>query len=139
MTAPLKNQPYGLDTSCTDFLRPGVLVTGGRLVAEACYRRLITSKGQLKSDPDYGFCVADLLQRGMSAAELAQIGPQIEAELSKDERLDDVVVTVDVDTTGPSLALTIESVGTLSDGSTFTLALQVSDVTTTIFNLQVSS
>lgn len=124
---------YGQDTSCTDILRPGVLVSGVMLIAEACYRRLITTKGSLEYDPTYGYSLIDLLQRAMLPDEIAAIPRNVRAELLKDDRIDDVTVDSSYDVGSASLSLTVR--GTASDGTSFALVMNASQVSVQLVSI----
>lgn len=78
---------YGHDTSCTDDLYPGRVVSGAALLAEAAYRRITTPRGRLLDDPSYGLDVRAFMHRGMTPKEIARIPGIIEAEVAKDERV----------------------------------------------------
>ena len=105
----------GLDTSCTDSLRAGRIVRSFRvLVAEACYRRLITPRGTLRGgeqEANYGLDLAGLIGSVVpsgGAALVASLPGQIKLELLKDERVEDVAVEITSTTNGAkglSLAL----------------------------------
>lgn len=123
---------YGSSWSCVDDLTmPSVLVKGNRVVAEAVARRLITRRGQLVDDPNYGFALTDYLEADLPPAELARIRAGVQAECVKDERVSGATATV----TLAGAVLVVVIVLTVATGP-FTLVLSVSDVNATI--LQVS-
>jgi hypothetical protein len=107
----------GLDTSCTDSLHAGRLVRAFKaLVAEACYRRLITPRGMLRGgeqEANYGFDVSGLIGAVVpsgAATLIASLPGQIKLELVKDERVEDVATTVTSSENGAkglSLGLTV--------------------------------
>lgn len=129
----------GLDTSCTDSLRAGRLVRTFRtLVAEACYRRLITPRGTLRGgeqEANYGLDLAGLVGSVVpsgGAALIASLPGQIKLELVKDERVNDVATAITSTTNGAkglSLALTLRittdegAVSLLLAADTVTVAL----------------
>jgi hypothetical protein len=85
--------PLGADMALGDDLDPAHRLTSGLgLLVLDLYRMLITDKGQLIDDPDYGLGVRRLLHRAMTPAEIAQAPKQIEAGMRQDER----VLRVDV-------------------------------------------
>lgn len=123
---------YGTSWSCVDDLTmPAVLVKGNRVVAEAIARRLITRRGQLVDDPNYGFALTDYLDADLTPAELVRIQAGVQAECLKDERVSGATSTVTL--AGSVLIVAIAL--TVAAGP-FTLVLSVSDVSATI--LQVS-
>lgn len=87
-------QPYGRDVSCVRRVQYGRVVSGARLLAEACYRRLITDRGQLLDDPNYGFSLSRYLNRALTKAEEAALPGLIRLELMKDARVESVSVLV---------------------------------------------
>jgi hypothetical protein len=79
---------YGYDLSCVTDLDPmAIEVSGYTVLAQALVRRISTPRGGLIDDPNYGFDVPGLLKDDMTPAQIAQIGPQIDAEFLKDERV----------------------------------------------------
>lgn len=136
MAVPLQSDPYGRDLSCTDRIIPGRLVSGGQLLAEACYRRLITPRGQLLDDPTYGLAVCQWLGREMTPEFLVSVPGQIRNELTKDPRIEVVEVTVTTlrgASGAPEMVIDIEGRGV--EGETFELSLHVSDVKVQLLSL----
>lgn len=98
-------------------------VTGRPLLIEALLRRLVTVRGSLLGEPDYGTDVRDWVNDDVDAAGAARLGAAISAELSKDQRVksasavasfvDDILtatITV-VDAAGPfKLTISIDEV-----------------------------
>lgn len=104
----------GRDTWCADVLRPGRLVTGQTLLAQACYRRLITPRGALRGGDEegaYGLDVAGYAGALGDAAALA-LPAAVENELLKDDRVASVRVeaTRSVNAGAETLTLTIDVV-----------------------------
>jgi len=129
---------FGTDTSCTDSLRTGRLVSGPRLVAEACYRRLITPRGSLFGGDDeanYGLDLADLIGSVSTKAQVAALPGQIQTELLKDERITSASATVTASKSGPSVTYQI-SISAQTDAGPFSLVLSVSDVTVSLLGMQ---
>jgi len=139
MTTPLVSPPYGQDTAATTRVFFGQISSGAQLVGEAMFRRFITETGTLEYDQDYGFNVAGaLLSAGPnpSIASLMALRSRMTREALKDERVDDVVVTITQNANGATLSLDIEIDVTLDTGDTFTLSLNVNDVTTTLLGIE---
>ncbi|HSN26434.1 MAG TPA: hypothetical protein VLT45_09115 [Kofleriaceae bacterium] len=64
------------------------------IVAEAIARRLDCPAGGLIDDPLYGKDLREYLNRGTTDAELMRTAAEIRAEVMKDDRVDQAVVTV---------------------------------------------
>lgn len=108
MTSNLRATPlYGIDTSCTDKLLPGVLARGVQVVAEAIYRRLTTPRGMLLEDPDYGRDVREYLSMEMTPTNLARVPGEIRNEVMKDDRIESCELTSTITGTGASVALEV--------------------------------
>lgn len=110
---------------------PSVRVTANRIVGEAIARRLITPRGRLVDDPNYGYALSEFVNADLPAGELARIQAGVQGECVKDERVSTAKATIVL--AGAILVATI--VLTTAAGP-FTLVLSVDDVTATI--LQVS-
>lgn len=63
-------------------------------IGDALLRRLVTQRGALWDDPDYGWDIRGRLNTGMTQAELDTVARQVRAECTKDPRVSDVIVTV---------------------------------------------
>jgi len=88
---------FGSDLDCADDITSTARELADDdplIVAQACYRRLITPRGSLVDDPEYGFDLRSLLHRGMTTAVLGAVEGQIKAELVKDDRVASLSVTV---------------------------------------------
>jgi len=120
---------FGRDTWCRDTMRPGHLVTGKDLLAQALYRRLITPRGTLATDPNYGLDVASYLG-AMGDVALAALPSLIEAELRKDDRVQTVVVTPSITRASDATERMILdiSVRSIDPGVSFSLTIAVDDV-----------
>ena len=126
-------QGYGADTWCFDSLSPGRFATGPMLVAQACYRRLITPRGMLAGDDDasaYGFDVAGHIGAVGNAAAIHSLPGLVSAQLGQDDRIAGLSVTAAETTAADgSVSIELEISASLADESgTFTLTLAVSDV-----------
>jgi len=126
-------QGYGSDTWCLASYQPGRMVTRGTLVAQACYRRLITPRGTLRGIDDedeefaYGFDIAGYVGAVGIDTAVAALPTQIQNELKKDERVRDVVCRVAALRRPDGTAdLTVQIDATLADESdTFQLTLNL--------------
>jgi phage baseplate assembly protein W len=134
-TAPQTAPSYGTDLSCVSDMDPGAVeVSGLTLLGQACARRLMTPRGRLLDDPNYGTDITRYVNDDLSPADLAKIGSGVDAELVKDERVSASSTTVTFPSTG---ILTLAIQVTPSTGPTFKLVIAVSQVTATL--LQVST
>lgn len=123
---------YGTDISCTnDFAPDGRVASGRRLLAEAICRRLITPRGRLIDDPNYGFDLTGYVNDDMSAGDIAALRAGIEAECIKDERVSAATCAASLATSGiMNISLT------LTDGAgPFALVLAVSAITISILSV----
>lgn len=93
------------------------------VVSQACYRRLTTPRDGLVDDREYGLDLRAYLHRGLTASRLRSVEAQIKSELTKDERVDAVQVTVDQDD-AETCSVTIA--GETAEGP-FSLVLELTD------------
>lgn len=122
------NSDFGTDLSCVTDLTPQcTVVSGRRLLAEAIARRLITPRGRLIGDPDYGTDITDLINDDVDATTIGAMRSAIVAECLKDER----VVSAEVTITAPPGGTGSYKIDiSLEDGDgPFPLTLDVSEVT----------
>ena len=115
----------GTDWSCTSDVDPaGRMVSGRTCLAQAVYRRLITPRGVLIDDPNYGYDIAGELNDEVRPADVGRMQSAVQAECLKDERV--VAASVTIVFAGGTLTVTI----ILTDSAgPFTLVLAVSAVT----------
>lgn len=130
---------FGTDVSCVNSLRTGRLVSGPRLVAEACFRRLNTPRGTLiggEDEQNYGLDLADLIGSVATPSAEAALPGRIQAELLKDERVASVVVNVTstMDSAG-AVTWSIDVEGDTAEGP-FSLQIGVSEVTVDLLGIQ---
>lgn len=136
MTTPIKFPPYGRDTSATTCVHYGIMSSGVRLVAESLLRRYMSRRGMLRSDPSYGLDLVEWLQsNNLNGRNELALQSEMYSEAKKDERIDDVVVTVRSTTVNAVQSMAISVDVTLDTGDTFTLALSVNDVTVELIEL----
>jgi hypothetical protein len=128
---------YGRDLSCVtdcDWKFSEVDPMSPLGVGQALLRRLITVRGTLDDDVDYGLDVRGYLNRGTTAADLRSLASRIEGECEKDDR----VLTVEATVVTPSMrTLRIGlRVGLQSpEGRSFDLVFSVTDATVLIETL----
>lgn len=118
----------GTDLSCTWDLDPRcAVVTGRRLLAEAVFRRLITPRGMLIDDPEYGTDITNMINDDMTPTEIEALRAAIVHECGKDERVESATVAIAAPPSGTgryTITITLED----ADGP-FDLTLSVNDVT----------
>lgn len=88
---------FGRDWSCVldvapDFAEVDPASTVG--VGQAAIRRLITARGTLPGDRNYGMDVRAYCSRGVTVQDLRELEGLVRLELAKDERIEDATVTV---------------------------------------------
>jgi hypothetical protein len=122
---------FGTDLSCVSDLTPNMAeVSGNTVLAQAIARRLITPRGRLIDDPNYGYDLSAFLNADLGPGDVGKITANVYAECLKDERVLDAQVSV-------SLALNVLTVTvTLSTANgPFTLVLSISSVTTSLLTV----
>lgn len=123
---------YGSDVSCvTDLAADGRVVTGFTLVGEAIARRLITPRGRLIGDPNYGFDLTQYVNADMSPRDIAGLRAGVVAECMKDERVNRATVNAELDSVGILTLTILLDLGVES----FTLVLSASDVSVTLVSV----
>lgn len=126
----------GVDIACINEIPSSFsLAKGYTNLAMALLRRLQTPRGFLAEafddDPEYGYDLLERLNDELTEAELGGIDGEVEAELRKDERVEDITTSFVFSRADNAAELTID-VHT-ADGP-FRLILKISDLTTTILN-----
>lgn len=135
MPTPPSQVNYGYDIAMGPTLQdlsPDMSEIGGRtLLAQACIRRLITYRGTLIDDPNYGTDVRLYLNSDIDTRLLGQIASAVDAELEKDERVLRSRTTATF--IGGILLLSVQ----LADqAGPFSLTLSVTDVTVALLKVQ---
>lgn len=131
---------YGTDFDCSDdFTEEFRLVSGITLIAQAIVRRYDTPRGMLLDDPSYGTDLKEYLDEDIDDTTLEQIRSDILGEPVKDERIKLVTVQSMTVTSGDKatdISLAIQLGVTLSDSTTFTMTISVSQVTVDLLEVQ---
>jgi hypothetical protein len=120
---------YGSDLSCIEDLTDDMEELDPfsvRGIGEAVIRRLITQRGTLQDDPEYGHDVREYLNRGMTTADIGDAQTTIRNEIAKDDRVADSSVTLRLETL---TSLTVSIVLTPADPNItpFALTFAVTD------------
>lgn len=123
---------YGTDISCVSDCSPEMAeVSGRRSLLEAIARRLITPRGRLIDDPNYGFDLTQFINDDVSPADLARIKSGIEAEGIKDERVISIVAGLNLLASG----VLIVTVDITDEAGEFSAVLSVNAVTISILTV----
>jgi phage baseplate assembly protein W len=126
---------FGSDISCTWGVDPRcAVVTGRRLLAEAVFRRLITPRGRLIDDPEYGTDITAYLNDDVSPRTLAMLKSAIVAECAKEERIEGASVII----TPPAMTAIgayIIEISLESAEGPFTLTISATNVTVALLNV----
>jgi len=88
---------FGTELSCVTDVTPDWAETDPNSpegIVEATIRRWTTPRGALIDDPNYGYDLRAYCNRGVSSAELRTLALALEAEASKDDRVDAIDVTL---------------------------------------------
>lgn len=86
---------FGVDLSCVDDLDPAMAeVSGIEVLRQAIARRLMTPRGALWQDPNYGLDLRGYISKATDGAVLASLPGQVRLEILKDERIDSATVQV---------------------------------------------
>ena len=96
---PTGDLGWGTDLSCTSDFAPGfpdVAQDDVASIRQALVRRLLTPRGSLYEDQDYGLQVAQLLNAGFDTKTAQGYAGAIRNELTKDDRVDECAVTLTV-------------------------------------------
>lgn len=88
------NSALGSDLAGTSDLTPSMSESAGRqCLVENLVRRLLTPRGGLVDDPNYGYLVSSFVNDDLNVADVPRLAVNIANEIAKDERVEDVNVT----------------------------------------------
>ena len=124
----------GTDFACVDDLDANLSLVDGRLgLAQASARRISTPRLGLHYDPNYGFDIRNELGRPFGQRIASQ---NIEQEILKDERVNDVVASVEtviVATSADEVSGDMRiNISLTDDEGPFELTLEVADGVTAV-------
>ncbi len=125
---------YGRDLSCVDDLAvdfSDVDPESTRGIAESLVRRLTTPRGKLLDDPNYGLDLRQYLNTGIvSPNGISDVSVAVRGECKKDDRVDDLTVTVDFTESTKVMTVTLRvlPVDSTLGGFTFTFILDAAGV-----------
>lgn len=127
MTQPVVD--YGTDFFGTNDLDPTLRMVTGRLcLSQALYRRLVTTRGNLFYDLNYGIDVRGWVNDGLTnAGAVARKAARIDRELVKDQRV------IASKTNGTFTAGILRFTTLITDGNgPFTLVIDIDSITATL-------
>lgn len=123
---------YGSDISTFPFDGTGRRITGARVVAEACLRRLMTQSGTLSYDPEYGVDLRWLLNEDLDASDLRLAESMAKFELEKDDRIRRANVSLAL----ADNKLTVRIAGELADRESFAFTLGIDSVSASVLEVR---
>ena len=141
----MAEQGYGIEAWCADGLVTGRYSTGTNSVALALYRRLITPRGSLlgvgdeAEEANYGFDVSSYIGKVGTAVALNALPGIIRGELMKDERVQDIAITINTVTGSDGLIdleITVDAV-LFDNAERFSLTILSDDVSTELLGISV--
>ena len=122
---------FGSDLAGTTDLFADMRETSGlALLGDALYRRLITPRGRLLDDPNYGYDLTQWINADVDASDIDQMQQNIRAECLKDQRVLSATATTNL-TNADVLVITIAVTTALGP---FSLVLAVSAVGVTVLS-----
>lgn len=127
---PLPPFNYGRDLSCTSDLADDMAETDPDSpvgISEALVRRWTCPRGQNADDPDYGYDVRQLLNRGMTQAELLAQAGLMRGEGEKEETVDTCEVSLVSDSLGRTIRVSARVVPVNPALQPFRFAVAVTD------------
>lgn len=102
---------YGTDISCDTDLDENMVEIDGMftlILAQALFRRLITTRGSLPDDANYGLDVRAYCNKATTTNEIKSLAGRIKVELEKDDRVDTVLVEVTPSSDARTLTISIQ-------------------------------
>lgn len=121
---------YGTDLSCVtdctaDFAEVDPNSPVG--IAEAVVRRLTCPRGANPDDPDYGLFLPGYCNRASTLRDLQDLNGQISNELRKDDRIDDLTITISQSPADRSLSVSVLITPADPQLTQFSLTFSVTD------------
>lgn len=131
---------YGTEVWCTSGLQTGRLARGKTALAQALYRRLITPRGSLRGGDDeenYGIDLSEYVGQVGYETSLLALPSVVRGELSKDDRVADVVAVVTTSTnSNGTIDITMAiSVTPYDESESFTFNISVSETSVELLGL----
>jgi hypothetical protein len=79
-----------------DLNSSAVMATGLEPLIQDVYHLIITERGTMPTDPEFGFGLADIILNSYGPDELPAIADQIETSLSEDDRIASATVSIEI-------------------------------------------
>jgi hypothetical protein len=95
--APVGELGYGRDLACAQDLTEDfeeIDENSPQAIGQAIFRRWTTPRGQLQDDQEYGEDIVGMLNKGLTAAYIAEKAGRLKLEALKDDRVQDCTVTI---------------------------------------------
>jgi hypothetical protein len=130
-SVPVEPFGYGVDLVCADDLTASMTETdmsSAQSIAQDAYHRLSTRKGSLLDDPDFGFDLVSLLSAPLTQEQITALPLQIQNELAKDDRVDDVTVELSYSYATKTLTVTCLFVLANPEQTQFTAIMSVTSL-----------
>ncbi len=134
-TAP---NEVGVDVDCVTDVSPQFsLAYGIRNLANALLRRLITPRGSLFYDPDYGLDLREYLNAALTDGEVGALAAAVGLELEKDERVASAQVAMTYIRSAGSLRLRCQV--TVVDVGDMSMLLSISQTSAAVLDLSLAA
>lgn len=92
-------------TDCDSQFSELTIADGALIVAQSVTRRLITPRGSLLDDADFGFDLRGYCNRGVTQQDLRTLQTRVTAEVLKDERVASAVIDVTISNNGGGITV----------------------------------
>lgn len=123
---------FGRDLWCLSDIDPGGAEVSGLLCyAHALFRRLITGRGTLLGDPNYGYDLSQFINDDVTNVDVARIANGVDNEFLKDERTK-ASRTISAFANG---VVTLSSLVTPKIGPTFRMVIAATALTTQLLQV----
>lgn len=132
-------QGFGRDLYGIEDLDPGLIEVDGSggdplIVGQALCRRLMTPRGGLVGDPNYGFDLTALIGDDFTIGQIARFAASINAECQKDQRVQACASTLTYD---PNTSILTVVLSVTTAAGPFTFTLQASSVTVKLLGVSL--
>ena len=130
VTPPTGPLGYGTDLDCITDVQDDfreVDPISPRAIVQALARRYQTPRGTLEDDRDYGFDIRSYCNRGVTSDDLRSLSLLMVAEGRKDDRVDDIAVSVFGDISSSELRCDVKITPAIPGIAPFSATLSVTD------------
>lgn len=119
---------YGVDLSCVEELDENLAEVDPNsklAIGQALVRRLITPRGRLDDDGNYGEDIRSYCNRGVTLADLRDIGARVQGECLKDDRVESCTALATWNASTQRLAISVQVVAVDPAIGLFSLTIAV--------------